>query len=99
MQINVTAPGAIKGVVEFDDEHGGPIKVISGDFTAEQMAVDLSGVTPNSATGDVNTLDAEPWFVLRSLATVGWLIEWPEVEGGDEDDPDDSVYDSDVVCN
>lgn len=48
--------------------------------------------------GIVNTIHADGVFVLRSLETVGWEVEWPEVEGDpdDEDDTGESYQDIDV---
>ena len=40
--------------------------------------------------GFVNTLDAPASDVLRTLHLyAGWFVDWPSVDGGDEDDDDD----------
>ncbi|NDO81518.1 hypothetical protein CJP72_12305 [Citrobacter sp. NCU1] len=86
MRIKVTMPGDKSGVVECSET--GALAIVEGGITLDDMRASLHGVRPNSAVGEVNSLDAEAHLVLRSLESAGWLVDWPEVEGGD-DDPDD----------
>ena len=86
MLIDVTAPDGRKGVVDCQDDGG--LTIQSGDFTKDDMANDLSSVTPFSPEGLVNTVNADYSFVLRSLVVVGWQIAWPEVAGDDGNEPE-----------
>ncbi|WP_312329821.1 hypothetical protein [Atlantibacter hermannii] len=96
MQINISSPDRRKGSVACEDNNR--IKEISGDISLDEIAEDLKSVKPSSALGIVNTTDAEVQFILRSLETVGWSIDWPEVEPGDEH-PDDNEKPSELIVN
>ncbi|QFH68091.1 hypothetical protein FR773_26015 (plasmid) [Leclercia adecarboxylata] len=96
MQTKVTSPDGKTGSILRGDD--GEILKISGDITWVDMAADLKRVKPNSATGAVNTMDAEAHFILRSLESVGWQVAWPEVEAGDEND-DESGDPGDIIVN
>lgn len=99
MQTNITSPDGKTGSILRGDN--GEILKISGDITRADMAADLKRVRPNSATGAVNTMDAEAHFILRSLECVGWQVEWPEVkEGGDQPDDDSQPQEiDDIIVN
>lgn len=96
MQTNVTSPDGKTGSILRGDD--GEILKISGDITLADMAADLKRVKPNSATGAVNSMDAEAHFILRSLEVVGWQVGWPEVEEG-SDQPDDDGETTDPIVN
>lgn len=95
MRVNVISSVGKKGVVESLDNGG--LQFVEGDITRDDMIEDLRFVRPNSACGLVNTIENDAAFVLRSLETVGWEVEWPEVEGSDE--PDDGVPGADLEVN
>lgn len=96
MQTNVTSPDGKTGSILRGDD--GEILKISGDITRADMAADLKRVKPNSATGAVNTMDAEAHFILRSLESVGWQVAWPEVKAGSEND-DEPGDPGDIIVN
>lgn len=96
MQVKVTKPTGEIGLIECLDS--GELVIVEGDVSLTDIIESLQGVKPNSATGEVNTLDANPFFVLRSLEVVGWLVDWPEVEG-DLDDDDGENADEDIIVN
>lgn len=85
----ITSPDGREGAVEFED---GPITKVTGDVSLAEIAEAIRALRPNSATGTVNTVDAECSFVLRSAEIAGWLVDWPEVEG---DDDESYGYDTD----
>ncbi len=92
MQTNLKSPDGKTGSVLCGDN--GEILKIAGDITSADMAADLKRVRRNSATGAVNTMDAEAHFILRSLEIVGWKVEWPKVEEGcDQSDDDGEITD------
>lgn len=78
MQVKITAPDGKSGLVAIGDDEA--LIIAEGEIKLADMLNSLRGVRPNSATGEVNTLDAEAHFVLRSLESAGWRVEWPEVE-------------------
>lgn len=86
MKYSIVSPAGIKGIVECSDD--GSLRILEGDFSEENMAQDLRFINTNSAMGIVNTIRADGVFVLRSLETVGWEVEWPEVEGDTDDEGD-----------
>ena len=86
MRIKVTMPGGKAGEIECSE--AGTLTIAEGNITQDDMRNSLRGVRPNSAVGEVNSLNADAHLVLRSLESTGWLVEWPEVESGD-DDPND----------
>nr|DAW18602.1 MAG TPA: hypothetical protein [Caudoviricetes sp.] len=68
--------------------NAGTLVIVEGDITQDDMRNALNGVRPNSAVGEVNSLNADAHLVLRSLESAGWQVDWPEVDAGD-DDPND----------
>ncbi|MEG0870286.1 MAG: hypothetical protein RSG77_25060 [Hafnia sp.] len=86
MRIKITMPGGKAGMVEC--RNAGTLEIVEGDITQDDMRNALYGVRPNSAVGEVNSLSADASLVLRSLESAGWLVDWPEVEPGN-DEPDD----------
>lgn len=86
MRIKVTMPGGKAGMVECSN--AGTLVIVEGDITQDDMRNALNGVRPNSAVGEVNSLNADAHLVLRSLESAGWQVDWPEVDAGD-DDPND----------
>ncbi|WP_241576644.1 hypothetical protein [Rosenbergiella collisarenosi] len=90
MLINVTSPRNQAGAIECNDDGSFTLKGI--ELSIKDMAEDLKPVTPCSSLGIVNTVNDEYQFVLRSLETVGWVVEWPEIEG-DENDTEDEDED------
>ncbi|EKY1962356.1 hypothetical protein RA241_003748 [Cronobacter sakazakii] len=90
--IKITSPDGRDGTVELDD---GPILSITGNVTLDELAEDIRRLRPNSATGTVNNVEAEGCFVLRSAELVGWIVDWPTVDGSDENDGDYG-YESDI---
>ncbi|HBU7546837.1 TPA: hypothetical protein MC769_003142 [Klebsiella aerogenes] len=95
--IKIISPDGREGTVELDD---GPILGITGDVSLGDIANDIRRLRPNSAMGTVNNVETNGYFVLRSAELVGWAVEWPTVEGGDESD-DQYGYepDDDVIVN
>ena len=92
MQIKIAAPLGGDAIIEFDDneEVSGRLSIISGDITEDMITEAIAGANPNSYMGFVNTLDALASDVLRTLHLyAGWFVDWPSVDGGDEDDDDD----------
>lgn len=96
MRINISSPDGRTGSVACGDNNR--INEISGDISLEELAEDLKPLKPSSAIGIVNTMDAELQFILRSLEAVGWWVDWPEVEPGD-DIPDGDVTPSEMIVN
>ena len=96
MKYSIVSPAGSRGIVECSDD--GTLRIFEGDISEENIAQDLRFINTNSAMGIVNTIHADGVFVLRSLETVGWEVEWPEVEGDpdDEDDTGESYQDIDV---
>lgn len=94
--IKITSPDGRVGVVEFDD---GPILNVTGDVSLAEIAEEIRVLRPNSATGTVNMVGADACFVLRSAEIAGWLVDWPEIEGDDDDDSYDSGMDEDLIVN
>ena len=89
MLINVTSPRNQTGEIECNDDGTFTLKGI--ELSIKDMAEDLKPLTPCSSLGIVNTVNDEYQFVLRSLEMAGWVVEWPEIEGDDEDENDESI--------
>lgn len=86
MQVKITAPDGNSGLVAISDDE--TLIIAEGEIKLADMLNSLRGIRPNSATGEVNSLNAEAHLVLRSLESAGWRIEWPEVEEA-TDEPQD----------
>lgn len=83
--IKIISPDGREGTVELEE---GPIIRIAGDVSLGDIADDIRHLRQNSATGTVNNVEANGYFVLRSAELVGWVVEWPSVEGTGEGDDD-----------
>lgn len=79
--IKITSPDGREGTVDLEE---GPIIRIAGDVSLGDISDDIRHLRPNSATGTVNNVKANGYFVLRSAELAGWAVEWPTVEGGDD---------------
>lgn len=71
-------------------------QIVEGNITLEEMASDLKFVKTNSACGLVNTIEEKAVYVLRSLEYVGWQVDWPEVEGADDEEDTEPGVELDV---
>lgn len=92
MKIHVEVPPCHAAIFEYVDD--APLKIISGDMTADMIAKAIAMAKTNCHMGFVNTLDAPAGDVLRTLYFYAdWFVDWPVVEGGDEDDDDDDDLD------
>ncbi|HHR1005968.1 TPA: hypothetical protein ACS29Y_005696 [Raoultella planticola] len=59
---------------------------VTDDVKLDVVAETIRSLRQDSATGTVNTVEADSYFVLRSAELAGWYVKWPSIEGGDEDD-------------
>ncbi|HBT4785576.1 TPA: hypothetical protein MB364_000879 [Klebsiella variicola subsp. variicola] len=94
MQIKVVSPDDKHDAIECLDDDS--FQIVEGNISLEEMANDLSFVKPNSACGLVNTLNEKAVYVLRSLEHVGWKVDWPEVDGADDEEDTDPGVELDV---
>lgn len=98
MQVKISSPEGKHAVIEYGEEGDNNFSIVSGDVTREEMANALRSVKPFGPTGETNDINAQGCFVLRSLEFVGWLVDWPEVEG-DTDDDDGEYVDQDIIVH
>jgi len=69
--------------VELDS---GLVLNVIDDVKLDEVVENIRSLRQGSATGTVNTVEADGYFVLRSAELAGRYVEWPSIEGGDEDD-------------